>query len=153
MAMAVGPSKCDVGAPVRRHAGALLVLLAILGGCSLGEGERYYGVFVHGTVSSEAGSALSGVNVRIAYTANEECAAPFTQMVSEPTTDSTGFYGLTIVETHEPQVVCVKVVATPPTGLSLAADSALLADVQLTEGLGTDSVRIDLVLPPVPTRN
>ena len=139
------------GAPVRRHAGALVLLFAALAGCSLGESQKYYGVFVHGTISAEAGHAVPGVNVRIAYTAQAECAAPFIHMVSEPTTDSTGYYGLTVVETDQLLSVCVKVVATPPTDSALVADSVTIADVPFTEGLGSDSLRIDIVLPPTPT--
>mgnify|MGYP001252627029 CR=1 FL=1 len=128
---------------------ATLGLLATLPGCGLGPGERYAGVFVYGLVTSEAGTGVAGAQLRISYTPNEECGAPFIQLVDAPSTDSTGHYGLTVWESGDPQTVCVRVVATPPADLGLAPDSLLLAGVPLTERMNADSVRIDLVLPPI----
>lgn len=128
---------------------ATVGFLATLPGCGLGPGERYAGIFVHGVVTSEAGTGVAGVQLRISYTSNEQCGPTFIQLVDAPSTDSTGRYGLTLWESGEPQIVCVKVVATPPADLGLAPDSLLVADVPLTERMNADSVRIDLVLPPI----
>jgi len=134
---------------IRASTIATMSLLATLTGCGLGPGEHYAGIFVHGLVTSEAGTGVAGVQLRVSYTPNDQCGATFIQLVDAPGTDSTGRYGLTLWETGESHVVCVKVVATPPANLGLAPDSLLIADVLLTERMNADSVRIDLVLPPI----
>jgi hypothetical protein len=64
-----------------------------------------------------------------------------------PATDTSGAYGVGIVDSGAAHDVCVKLVAMAPASGALADDSALVSNVTLTESLA-DSVRIDLILPP-----
>jgi hypothetical protein len=127
-------------------AGSVLLLAA----CSLDlKPTPYVGVWVHGKVFDEAGAGIAAVQIRIGYRPMDACStAGFSASAIAPSTDSTGAYGVGMVDTGSPHAVCVKIVATPPSTLALAAESALVANVALTEGLLADSVRIDVVLPP-----
>ena len=91
---------------------------------------------------------MPGVQIQLGFRNMAACGTPFIGVPNAPATDSAGSYGLVIGENGGPQTVCVKVVATPPANLPLAPDSILVQNVQFTERLGADSVRMDLVLPP-----
>ena len=125
-------------------------LLAALATCSLDQGtqDTVSGILVHGRVDTEAGAAVPGVLIKISFRSMAACGAPFLDAPNPPTTDSAGGYVLVIGQTGGPQTVCVKVVATPPANLPLAPESALVGNVQFTERMDADSVRIDVVLPP-----
>jgi hypothetical protein len=129
---------------------SLVGLCCVLVACSLDVTPTpYSGIWVHGVVFNEAGAGVGGVQIRIGYRPMAECStAGFSAPAIAPSTDSTGAYGVGVVDTGAPHDVCVKIVATPPVNHSLAAESVLVAGVTLTEGPLADSVRIDLVLPP-----
>jgi hypothetical protein len=129
---------------------AIAGILLFVAACSLDvKPTPYSGVWVHGMVFNEAGAGVADVQIRAAYRPMSACStAGFSASAIAPSSDSTGAYGVGLVDTGTPHDVCVKVVATPPATQALAAESALVANVRLTEGPLADSVRIDLVLPP-----
>lgn len=128
---------------------AACVLLAALASCGLDVTQpAQFGAFVVGRVESEAGDRVPGTLIRIGYRFLADCSASPIELAYSASTDSTGSYVIGLVGSGEPQTVCLKLVATPPAGLSLAPDSILLSDVELPEWSGADSLRIDLVLPP-----
>lgn len=134
-----------------RHPFAAIVLLAALVGCSLDVTEpAQFGVFVVGHVESEAGNRVPGTQIRVGYRTMATCGDSLIALAHYASTDSTGSYVIGLVGAGPPQTVCLRLVATPPAGLSLAPDSILLAGVVLPEWSGADSLRIDLVLPPEP---
>jgi hypothetical protein len=132
-----------------RRTYALSALLAVLSACNLGSGtdDASSGVFIFGRVDSEAGVGVPGVQMRIGYSPTDSCGTTVILGVNGPTTDSTGGYGIPIIDGGAPRRVCMKVVATPPASLPFGPDS-ILRTVSLTEILYADSVRIDFVLPP-----
>jgi hypothetical protein len=121
----------------------------LLAGCSIDtKGNTYSGIFVHGVVSNEAGAPVAAVQIRVGYRAMAACStAGFSASAIAPSTDSVGVFGVGLVDSGKSHAVCVKIVATPPSTQALAADSVLVSNVTLTETL-SDSIRIDLVLPP-----
>jgi len=125
--------------------GAVLLLAA----CSLGTKENpYSGIYVHGTVSNEAGAPVSAVQIRVGYRLMEACStAGFSASAIVPSTDSTGAYGVGLIDSGKAHAVCIKLVATPPSTQALEADSVLLQNVTLTESLA-DSLRVDFTLAP-----
>jgi hypothetical protein len=135
----------------RKLASAIVAagLLGGLAGCDLGVRTEVSGssAVIYGRVDTEAGVGVLGVQIRIGYSAADTCGTTVIQGVNGPTTDSTGSYGVPIIDGGAPRTVCVKVVATPPATLPLAPDS-VRRNVQLTDPLAPDSVPIDFVLPP-----
>ncbi len=133
----------------RWTAGAIAGLVLVLAGCSLdAKGNTYSGIFVHGLVTNEAGAPVSAVQIRIGYRPMDACTnAGFSASAIAPSTDSTGIYGVGLVDSGKSHAVCVKLVATPPSTQALATDSVLVPNVTLTESLA-DSLRVDIVLPP-----
>jgi hypothetical protein len=127
-------------------AGGVLLLTA----CSLDvKPTPYVGVWVHGKVFDETGAGVADAQVRIGYRPMDACStAGFSASAIAPSTDTSGAYGVGVVDTGSPHAVCVKIVATPPSTQALAAESVLVANVALTEGPLADSVHIDVVLPP-----
>jgi hypothetical protein len=129
---------------------AALAAVAAVASCSLDQGTNdiFSGIIVYGRVDNEASAAVPGVRMRIGYNAADSCGASFVDLGGTLTTDSAGAYAALVGGYGEPRAVCVKVIATPPADSALAADSIMLKDVQLTQRIGYDSVRINLVLPP-----
>ena len=134
-----------------RHPIAACALLAALAGCNLDvTPPAQFGAFVVGRVETEAGDRVPGTLIRVGYRSMADCGASLIELAYSASTDSTGSYVIGLIGIGEPQSVCLKLVAIPPAGLSLAPDSILRSDVDLPEWSGADSLRIDLVLPPEP---
>ena len=78
----------------------LCALLAVLSGCNLGPGaeDTGSGGVVFGRVDSEAGVGVAGVQMRIGYSPTDSCGTTVIQGVNGPTTDSTGGYGIPIID-------------------------------------------------------
>lgn len=129
--------------------GSIAGLVLVLAACSLDtKGNPYSGIFVYGIVANEAGAPVGAVQIRVGYRPMAACTtAAFSASAIAPSTDSTGRYGVGLVDSGKSHAVCVKLVATPPSTQALATDSVLVPNVTLTESLA-DSVRVDLVLPP-----
>jgi hypothetical protein len=129
---------------------AAVASAVMFAGCNLDlKPTPYSGVWVRGTVFNEAGAGVSDVQIRVGYRPMEACStAGFSASAIAPSTDSTGAYGVGIVDTGTPHDVCVKIVATPPSTQALSAESVLVGGVALSENMLADSVRIDVVLPP-----
>jgi len=127
---------------------ALLALL-LLTACDLNVKQRpVSGIYVYGVVSDEASSHVAGVQVRIGYRPMDACSTSgFSAPAITPATDTSGAYGVGIVDAGAAHDVCVKLVAMAPSTGALADDSVLVRDVTLTESLA-DSLRVDFVLPP-----
>ena len=98
--------------------------------------------------ASAADSSVAGAHIALGWRPASLCTATFPASDSGPVTDAGGLYGILLVDTTAAAAVCVKVIATPPAGSSLAAESTVVGSVALTSALWNDSVRIDVVLPP-----
>ncbi len=135
--------------PHPRWAPIAIAAVLLAAACDLNVKQRpYAGIWVYGLISDEASAPVAGVRVRVGYRLMAACStASFNADALTPPTDSTGRYGVGIIDSGTDHDVCVKLVAMPPSTQALAEDSALVRDVTLTVGLG-DSLRVDFVLPP-----
>jgi hypothetical protein len=133
----------------QRWAGAtLLVLVTTAVACSVQDpsASGVVGIVVHGRVATEADSSVAGARIALGWRPSSACTATFPVGDSGPVTDAGGRYGILLVDTTAAATVCVKVVATPPAGSSLATDSSV-SFATLSSALWADSVRVDIVLP------
>jgi hypothetical protein len=136
----------------QRWAGAtLLVLVTTAVACSVQDpsASGVVGILVHGRVSTEADSSVSGARITLGWRPTSACTATFPVSDSGPSTDAGGLYGVLLVDTTAAETVCIKVIATPPAGSSLVTESTVVGGVGLSSALWNDSVRIDVVLPPL----
>lgn len=128
----------------------LLAAVTAVVACSVHEpsGSGLAGVFVHGRVSTEADSSVADARITLGWRPMSTCTATFPVSDSAPSTDAGGLYGVLLVDTTAAEAVCIKVIATPPAGHPLVAESTVVGNVVLSPALWDDSVRIDVVLPP-----
>ena len=120
----------------RSHIAAVVFAgsLGMLASCGVSEpvGGDLVGITVHGRVATEADVPVAGVKIMLGWRPMTACTTAFAPSDSAPSTDVAGVYGVLLIDTVTSQGVCVKVVATPPAALPLAAESIVLPNVALT---------------------